>query len=309
MKLLDRFPRSPAWLALFLLLFVGGYGCARIPFSKPLGREPGVTVFEHATGQKKSMPIEEYVMGVVAAEIPADAPAESLKAQAILARTFTLEKLARGGVRALHGTDACDNPEHFQAYDAGRITPTVRNAVQATRGSIVTYKGQPIKAWFHSYSGGKTATAKEGLAYKEAEPPYIQVVTDAPATKDTKWTAQFTSEELVRAARRVGANVTDASTVSIGQKGPSGRAVTILVGGTPVSAPELRIALGSEKMRSTLLDSITAGDGRVTMSGRGWGHGVGLSQEGSFTLAHRGKKAEEIIKFYFRGVKIEKRWR
>lgn len=297
------------FLSLVVLAFAMVAGCARMPFSKPLGREPRVTIFEHKTGQKRSLGMEEYIMGVVAAEIPATAPTEALKAQSVLARTFTLEKLSRGGVRAMHGTDVCDSPEHFQAYDAGRVTPAVRDAVNSTRGVIVTYAGKPIKGWFHSYSGGKTATAKEGLAFKEPEPPYIKVVNDVPATKDTKWTAEFGQDELVRAARKLGANVTNAATVAIGEKGPSGRAVSILIGGTPVSAPELRIALGSDRMRSTLLDSITVSSDRVVMSGRGWGHGVGLSQEGSFTLAGRGKKAEEILKFYFRGIKAEKRWR
>ena len=88
----------------------------------------------------------------------------------------------------------------------------------------------------------------------------------------------------------------------------SGRAITIVADGQPVNAAALRIALGSTKMRSTLLSTLSLRDSTVRMSGRGYGHGVGMSQWGAYGMAADGKKAEEIVMHYFRNVTLEKLW-
>src|SRR5690606_25717628 len=112
------------------------------------------------TGEKKDMPIEEYITGVVAGEMKPNWPLEAYAAQAILARSFTMEFISRGGTRAKHGTDISTDHEEAQAYNANNITPIIRRAVEMTRGEVMTYRDQYIRAWFHSYSGGHTTTAK-----------------------------------------------------------------------------------------------------------------------------------------------------
>ncbi len=277
------------------------------------GPEPDILVYMHETGEKKTMKMEEYIAGVVAGEMKTDWPVEALAAQAIIARTFTLEAIEeKGGVKE-RGTQASTDIKEFQAYNAKEINDNVKKAVQMTRGMVITYQGKPAKTWFHASAGGITATAKEGLNYREAEPPYIQSVTspDDLAPNDVKnWTAAFTKQEVLKAMAKIGKKVDRIDSFAIQQRGQSQRATVFVVNGdVQVPAPDLRVALDSTKLKSTLLDKnpeVTAD--KITFSGKGYGHGVGMSQWGANKMAKDGKKPEEIIGHYFRGIEIQKRW-
>jgi stage II sporulation protein D len=226
-----------------------------------------------------------------------------------VARTFTLEKIQHGGVPG-RGTDASTNPKEFQAYDAGKVNDRVKEAVRSTRGQVVTYGGKPIQAWFHASSGGKTATPEEGLGQAMAALPYVSVVPDMPSSTPQVWAQRFSTSEVARAARTAGVDVGESvSSIRIGKKGPSGRAETLVINGKTVSAPALRMALGDDRMRSTLLDAVRLEGDTVYMTGRGYGHGVGMSQWGAWVMALRGKTAQDIIKYYYRGVRIQTMWR
>ncbi|HML32789.1 SpoIID/LytB domain-containing protein [Sporomusa sphaeroides] len=275
-------------------------------------QEPDITVFMHETGEKKTMKMEEYLAGVVAGEMKNDWPVEALAAQAIIARTFTLEAMETKGGVPERGTQASTDIKEFQAYNAKAVNDNVKKAVQMTRGMVLTYQGKPIKGWFHASAGGITATAKEGLNYREAEPPYIESVQspDELAPADIKnWTIVFPKEAVMAAMAKMGKKVNDISSIEITQKGPSGRAVMLRVNReVEVSGPELRVALDSTKLKSMLLDKIEVGEENVTFAGKGYGHGVGMSQWGANRMAKDGKKPEEIVTHYFKGVKVEKRW-
>jgi stage II sporulation protein D len=275
------------------------------------GREPTLTLFDNKTGQKKEMKMEDYITGVVAAEMEPSWPVEALAAQAILARTFTLEALeSKGGTRDLHGTDVSTKVEEFQAYDSSRINDNVKKAVQTTRGKVLTDKGKFVKAWFSAYAGPQTAMAKEGLNFQGAEPPYIKSVKspgvkDAPP-EDKAWSATFSRSELEAAVSELGLQPGNGSTVSVAKRGPSGRAVRINVFGTDCAGADLRVALGSTRLKSILIDDIKVQGDQVTFTGRGFGHGVGMCQWGAYTLAKEGKKPEDIVRYFFKGVKVEK---
>ena len=101
---------------------------------------------------------------------------------------------------------------------------------------------------------------------------------------------------------------TPVSEISIEKRGDSGRAVTLLVNDHPVQAAELRLALGSTKMRSTLLTSLKTDADGILMAGKGYGHGVGMSQWGAYGMAQEGKSAEEIVMHYFREVTLARAW-
>lgn len=270
--------------------------------------EPTLRVFFHETGQIRQLPMEEYLMGVVAAEMDPSWPTEALAAQAIIARTFTMRKLQAGGLPA-RGADASTDPEEFQAYNADRINDRVREAVRRTRGEIITHQGQPILAWFHASSGGRTATAEEGLGFTDEPTPYIKVVDDLDETEDIRWSRDFTAQEIMRASAAVGGPGGELRSIGSGRKGPSGRLTTIIINGSHVPAPEFRLALGSTTMRSTLIDEIRHQGNTVTLRGRGFGHGVGMSQWGAWVMAQRGRSAEEIVSFYYDDIRIERFWR
>lgn len=276
------------------------------------GNEPDITVFMHETGEKKTMKMEEYIAGVVAGEMKADWPVEALAAQAILARTFTIQAIdEKGGVPA-RGTQASTDIKEFQAYNGKAVSDNVRKAIEMTRGMVVTYQGKPIHAWFHASAGGITAFAKEGLDFKDAEPPYIQSVQSpddlAPADVQN-WTATFTKKEVMAVLTKLGKNVNSIDNIEIGKKGSSGRTTTMLINkNIEVPGPELRVGLSSTKLKSMLLDKVEIAGDNITFTGKGFGHGVGMSQWGANKMATMGSKPEDIIGQYFKDVTIEKRW-
>jgi len=312
-------------IILLLALFCGSImlagGCAG-PQRRPQEQQPGqtakqeptITLFISETGEKKQLKMEEYLKGVVAAEMEPSWPLEALAAQAILARTFTLERIkTMGGVPA-RGTDASTNVEEFQAYDPKRINDNVSKAVERTRGEVAKYQGNYIKAWFYADSGGITAaSAEEGLAYTKEPSPYVQSVKDPgfniTAEENKAWKATFPLSVVRQKVRdAVGSDPGAITQAKITKKGPSGRAMTIQLGKATVSAPALRLALGSEKMRSTLLTGFSIAGGNLVVSGKGFGHGVGMSQWGAKALAEQGKRAEDIVSYFFKDVQVVKEW-
>ena len=220
------------------------------------------------------------------------------------------------------GADISTDIEEAQAYDASAVNIRIKQAVQATRGQVLSYDGALPFAWFHAHSGGVTELAKPGLSWEQDEPGYTQIVesrepetvsdpADAQTLQDAqRWEASFPYEEFQAACAKQGVEtkIGSKTELSIAERGESGRAVVIDVGGHPVNASELRLALGSTKMRSTLLSSLTNEDGSIHMAGKGYGHGVGMSQWGAYGMAQEGASAEEIVGHYFREVSVETLW-
>jgi stage II sporulation protein D len=267
--------------------------------------DPLVEVYLTDLGVVETMDLESYLMGVVAGEMHNDWPLEALKAQAIIARTFALRFIADGGSK-YEGAQVSTDVSEAQAYDVTSINERVRKAVEDTRGEIILSGGEPIIAWFHAHAGGVTAKAQEGLNYSLDEPPYtrsIQVRESDKAPEDVKsWTAEFSLSQVQEALDALGGG--QAGQLAIGQRGESGRVVTFTAGSGEVGAVELRTALGSTKMKSTLLSDVTVADGVVSMTGSGYGHGVGMSQWGAYEMAAEGKTAEEIIDKFYQNIEI-----
>jgi stage II sporulation protein D len=263
---------------------------------------PMLKVYVMDTQKVESMDIETYLMGVVAGEMKNDWPLEALKAQAILARTFTLNFLSTK--KSEHeGADISTDIKEAQAYDAKAINNRVKDAVNQTRGVVMSYKGELPIAWFHAHAGGATELPSVGLDYKDGDPGYLAVVSSPDSDKapdDVKnWTVSFTTAEVGKTCADLGVDTGDAKTVKVGEKGKSGRAKTLVVNGKSVSAPSFRVKIGSTELKSTLIDSITVEGGKVTFKGKGFGHGVGVSQWGAYGLAESGATAQSIIGHYY----------
>lgn len=259
----------------------------------------------------KNMDLETYLQGVVAGEMKNDWPMEALRAQAILARTFVL-KFTTEKESKYKGADVSTDIEEAQAYSAEDINDRVKQAVESTRGLVLSSGGEFPYTWFHAHSGGVTALAREGLGYDKEEPPYTASVPgqeSADAPPDAKsWEASFSEAAFLKACKDAGAEPKSAKNISISQKGESGRAITLSVDGTEVNAAKLRIALDSQKMRSTFLTSIQYKGGKVAMAGKGYGHGVGMPQWGAYGLAEKGMKGEDIVLQYFKDVQVVSMW-
>lgn len=290
--------------------------CAADPLPQkeaaPASQPPEIDVYVKETDTILRMDVETYIAGVVAGEMPSDWPMEALKAQAILARTYTMKFLSEKDSR-YPGADISTDIAEAQAYDASAVNERVLAAVQETSGEILMSEDGTLPyAWFHSHSGGTTALARESLDWQQAEPAHTHVTEGldslAAPLSVQQWAAGFTEEEFLAACRDAGYSVRSCRSVTIAETGPSGRAVTLSVDGTVINAARLRISLGSTKMRSTLLTELTVTDGTIRMAGRGYGHGVGMPQWGAYALAEDGWLAEDIALHYYNGLKIVRAW-
>lgn len=272
---------------------------------------PSLTVYDTDRETASEMDIETYVEGVVAGEMKNDWPLEALKAQAILARTFTL-KFCEDKTSKYKGADISTDVTEAQAYDAKSVNDRVRQAVRETRGMAMAWKGEYPYAWFHAHSGGMTELPTVSLDFDREDPAYLKPVEsqesdDAPESVKA-WTAKFTRDQVAKACADAGRKVKTVEAVEIGEKGESGRAKTLKINGEDISAASFRIAIGANKLKSTLIDSVEIEGDSVTFTGRGFGHGVGMSQWGAYAMAEQGQRAEDIIRHYFQDVSIVKLW-
>ncbi|MGB9781018.1 SpoIID/LytB domain-containing protein [Caldanaerobacter sp.] len=279
--------------------------------SRGENKEPILKVYVVQKGRIEEMPLEKYVEGTVAGEIKNDWPIEAIKAQAILARTYVLN-FVKTKKSKYKGADISTDFEEAQAWNPVNVNERIKKAVEETRGVVLVYNGDFINAWFHSHSGGQTALSKEGLNYKKSEPPYIVSVKSkesARAPRDIKnWEVSFTKGEVLNALKKMGLGMNDFKEVKIAKRGPSGRVVTLMFDKTHVNAPDFRMAIGSERLKSTFIEEVSFDGNRVFFKGKGFGHGVGMSQWGAYQMAEEGKKAKDILNYYFKGVEIVKIW-
>lgn len=279
-----------------------------------LDAEPEIDVYLHDTKTIESMLLEEYIQGVVAGEMFPDWPVEAYAAQAILARSFTMAFMAEGGLQDEYGADISTNIEEAQAYNRDAVTPEIIEAVEMTRGEVMTFDNRYVKGWFHAYSGGETTSAVEGLNYQEQEPPYVTSVElgeNEYAPEDvTNWRAEYSLAELQGLLSEVGINVGTIENIEIIERGATDRVTELLITGTngtdTIHGANFRIAVDSTKMRSTLINEWEITDGVLTMTGSGYGHGVGLSQWDAFKMAKDGQTPEEIVATFFEGVELKK---
>lgn len=313
---ISRF-KAAHWIVLLLLVFlVGGAGCqksAQEPAKKPAtpaqlapevkkyGAEPTLSLYRTNTGAVQQIKLEEYIKGVVAGEIGPKFPPEALKAQAIIARTMTLALLEyENGTRGKHNTDVSDNHTEFQAYDPKAVNQAISDAVDATRGQVLTYQGKFVYALFHSASQNSTASIEEGFPKLKDKASYLVPVstngiTKAPA-KYQAWTVKVPRAQIKQI---MGAKAGSLDDIQISEKGPSGRAMTIKAGDATIPAVDLRQSIGFDRLYSTQLSNITAEGSNIVFTGSGWGHGVGMDQWGAYDMAEKGSSARAIVEHYF----------
>ena len=276
-------------------------------------QEPTISVYIAEEDRIEEMPMETYIRGVVAGEMDPKWPMEALAAQAIIARTFTLKKIEEQGGVPQRGTHASTDIEEFQAYSEADITDAVEQAVETTRGQVICHDGALIRSWFSAYAGPRTALADEGLDFEEGNPPYIQIV-DSPGQEiipeeEGNWSESFPLDQVREAVRGLtGEDPGAIETVEIAERGPSGRAVSLAINDQEVSAPELRLALGSTEMRSTFLEEISVEGDSVQMAGSGFGHGVGLCQWGARAMAEDGNSPGEIVNYFYKNIDLVSLW-
>lgn len=268
--------------------------------------EATVSVLNHLSGVTESMSMEDYLIGVVAAEMPAIFEPEALKAQAVAARTYSVYK--QGSQE--HTADVCTDYNHCQAYltdsdmhtnwgtDYEFYREKIKNAVYSTQGELLTYNSEPVMAVFHSMGGGKTESSADVWG---SQLPYL-VSVESPGEETA---ANYRSEVVVPFEEFKEKILTEYPTAKIDSfldiSQPTltqgGHVKSIIAGSVSIPGTKIRTLFN---LRSTKFD-ITFHEGSIKFSVTGYGHGVGMSQYGANAMAKEGKTYKEILSHYYPG--------
>lgn len=279
-----------------------------------------IKMLDSATGKVIELPLETYLAGVLAAEMPAEFEEEALKAQALAARTYAAKRMTAYGAapNPLHPeAEVCNNPAHCQAWIStdemksrwGKFRYPyyfykIRRAVTATRGQVLTYEGRLIDPVYHGSCGGR-GTENAGEVWGR-DVPYLRGVACKWEEDNPKNRAEQ-KMELAEVRRRLAAlpgtrSADGAANISGLSKTPAGRLKEVKLGERVLAGKDFRQALG---LSSTLVSWQVAGD-TVYFKTLGKGHGVGLCQYGANGMAKAAKNYREILAHYYTGVTIKK---
>lgn len=292
--------------------------------SRDLAVGPMVKFLNVETGRVSTLPLEEYIVGVVAAEMPAEFAEEALKAQAVAARTYTVKRLFAYGAKPsdVHPeAEICNDPTHCQAWiDEHEMKSrwgTLKNllylnkimrVVKATAGLIITFENGAIEPVYHGSCGGKGTENSEDVW--AAAVPYLRgvdcrqeyKVDDLVYTVKTDWSELALKLEAAGIQASTGAELTGKPILEVMKKSARGRIMEASILGQVVTGRRLREVLG---LTSTLIEWHQSGT-ELTIKSTGKGHAVGLCQYGANGMAKAGSDYKAIISHYYTGVQIQK---
>ncbi|MEB3361256.1 MAG: SpoIID/LytB domain-containing protein [Synechococcaceae cyanobacterium] len=273
----------------------------------------------------EEVPLERYLEGVLPHEIGAGSPAAALEAQAVLARTWALRNSHRFRVDGYH---LCSDTQ-CQVYADPRLAGSaVRQAIQRSRGQVLSWQGQPIHAVYHATNGGVAAGFEE--VWSGAPLPYLRPFVDGPASLTRsvslplapeplkrllqqsppafgadhplfRWQRLLSASDLARATASGPAPIGTVQRLTVLERGPSGRVLALQITGSKGSRVLRRDAIRRvlRQLPSTLFVVMPAGPGLWRLVGGGFGHGAGLSQAGAIDLARQGWSASRILSRYY----------
>lgn len=277
---------------------------------------PPLNVKVYRTEKKvvETLPLETYIAGVVAAEMPAEFELEALKAQAMAARTYIVRRLSESKLDDVpQGAQVLDTVQHQVYMDESQRrerwkdqfewkNQRILQAVKATAGVVLTYDGKPIDATFFSTSNGFTENSAE---YWEKPIPYLKSVPSpwdigSPRYEETvtMTTAEFEKNLGVKLTQEAS---TSGSWYRIESKTTGNRVGKISIGGKEFTGREFREKLNLNSSSFTM----ELRGNQVFITTKGYGHGVGMSQWGANGMAKSGKTAEQIVKYFYQGVSLQ----
>ena len=282
------------------------------------GSDRTINVFVEADNKVEAMKLEDYILCVVSAEMPASYGPEALKAQACAARTFAVSKMQNGGCGKAKDADICTDSGHCQAFrsleqlkknwGAEYLTKynKVKKAVEETAGQIIVYNGKPISALYHSTSGGYTEDSENVFSSRV---PYLRSV---KSEGEEPYASRFYGEVKVSYADFTSKMHKFNSGININQndvekniagidRSSTGRVLKLKVGGQSLTGRQLRGIFG---LNSTNF-KISCEDGDVIFDTVGFGHGVGMSQTGANAMAKKGSDYKAILTHYYTGVSVK----
>ena len=274
-----------------------------------------IKLLHKETGEIEDVELENYIVNVLAAEMPVDYEIEALKAQAVVARTYTLYQILNSNKH--ENADICDDStccqawiskeKRFEKWETNQEEKwnKINKAVFETQGEIITYQGKPIDAFFHSNSGGLTEIPIN--VWGGSEYPYLQVV----QTNGEDEYSQYYSENILSKTEfeekmknlysDFEINWQEKDCIEILEYTESNRIKTIKLGNKNISGVEARKIF---ELKSSNF-SFEISDDSIKFTVIGYGHGVGMSQTGSNTLAKENKNYKDIINHFYKNIQIE----
>ena len=276
-----------------------------------------ISVMSSSTGKTEKIKLREYIIGSVAAEMPANYHTEALKAQAVASYTYAKkvsEQNEKYKESYLGEADITDSPDTHQGYidekrrrekwgdDFERNEKKIEDAVDEVFGYFMTYNGDTALAVYHSNSAGRTQSAKTLWG---TDIPYL-VSVESPGDKlspDYMTAHEFSENEFRKLAVKCDINLDDDASEWVGEltKAESGYIVSVRLGSTEVSASKFREEFG---LKSCCFD-IEHTDGKFVVTCYGYGHGAGMSQYGADYMARQGSTWREILRHYYTGIEID----
>ena len=253
------------------------------------------------------VPVDRYLYSVLGSETYRRWPAAALEAQAIVARSYAVWRIAQ---RRGHAYDL-DASVLDQSYrGVAKEAPEFRAAVDRTAGIVLLYRMKLFRCQYHSTCGGHTEAVDEIFP----EPPLLPLsgarCTYCGASERYRWSRELSKDALAQALRDGGLSVPGLASVEVAERTRSGRAKTMAIVTTAgrrltQRAADFRLAVGPSKLPSTWFE-LRATRGGYQFEGRGWGHGVGLCQWGSRGMAAKGFSATEILRHYYPGATLQR---
>lgn len=264
----------------------------------PLSEVNDVVQVTHSDGSVSEVDLEEYVVGVVSAEMPCSFDEEALKAQAVASRTYVLSRnlVVDDSTSSQVYEDQVAREEKWKE-NFSTNEAKIEACVEATKGEVLTYEGQYISALFFSSSNGKTENNED--YFNTVSVPYLRSVDsswDLEVSNQVYREKSFTIDELNDIFQ------TENFEISILSYKESGRVDLVRIGTREYTGREIREKLG---LASSDFDVEHVGDSYVFHT-VGYGHGVGMSQYGAQGMAEEGYDYREILTYYYQGVEIEK---
>ncbi|OXM15083.1 stage II sporulation protein D [Paenibacillus herberti] len=273
-----------------------------------------MTVRVYLTAEKRveKVPMELYVRGVIAGEMPVSFEPEALKAQAIAARTYLVKRLASGDRSGMpvKNADVTDTTAHqvyvpldklldrWSGKDREANLAKLNAAVQETRGQIITYEGKPIEALFFSTSNGYTENSED---YWGANLPYLRSVASPWDKKISPEFKETTTMSLAAFYKKLGISGKTAPRSLRVLDTTDGRRIREMTAGSKVfTGRQMREKLG---LASTQFTWKIAGK-EIEITTYGYGHGVGMSQWGADGMAQSGSTAYQILSHYYTGTEV-----
>ncbi len=265
-----------------------------------------VRVKQNETGEIILVPFEEYIIGVLAGEMPTSFELEALKAQAVASRSYVMRQMQYNKNKDYDVVDTVMNQVYLsedylkKAWGNNYTTKInkIKTAVLETYNEYLDYDGNVVEAMFFSTSVGKTENSEDVFSSKT---PYLRSVESSwdEISPAYEVSYEFSATDFYK---KLNLEYSDKLNIEIKETTSTGRIKSLNINGTHFTGSEIVKLLSIKSNYFT----ITKNDDVINIKTKGYGHGVGMSQYGAQAMALKGYKYDEILKYYYQGVTIKK---